>query len=244
MEPASFGLAGGLRVQALSSAQAVAACRSRVQAGHAVHVCTLNPELAQSALADPAYMAALVAADLTTIDGIGITLAVLRQHGRFPPRLTGVTLLHALARDATVHGREVVIVGATDASRREAESRLRARGILVRDGVSPRVARDGTGDPVPRDLVPPGGVVLVALGSPKQEFWIRRQLALGGPPAVYVGIGGAVDYVSGAIPTPPYVVRRLGLQWLYRLVTQPDARMGRQRRTIPAFLWRQVFLGR
>jgi len=239
----SFTLSGGLRVDDLSASEAVRACRRRVEAGATVHVCTVNPEIAVLALSDPAYHAAVTAADVITIDGVGISFAVLRQHGRFPARLTGVALMHALVRDAAAHGREVVIVGAGDESRREAEARLRARGVLVRDGVSPRVAGDGSDGLLPEGLVPDRGVVLVALGSPKQELWIRRQVASGAPPAIWVGIGGAVDYLSGAVPTPPRLVRRLGLQWLYRLVTEPRARFRRQMSTLPRFFWRQVARG-
>ncbi|MBB4634537.1 WecB/TagA/CpsF family glycosyltransferase [Longimicrobium terrae] len=243
-ETPAYTLAGGLRVQDFSVDAAVRACRTLVDAGRTVHVCTLNPELAELALADPSYKDVLDAAHLTTIDGVGISLAVLRQHGRFPGRVTGVSILHALARDAAAHGREVIIIGASDASRREAEARLRARGITVREGISPMVNADGTGHPLPVEMIPPGGLVVAAMGSPKQEFWIRRQLERGGPPAVYVGVGGAVDYVSGATPTPPKILRRLGMQWLYRLVTEPGTRMERQRRTLPRFVWRQVVRGR
>ena len=240
----SYTIAGGFRVDVASAAAVVQACRRCVDAGRPVHVCTLNPEISELALEDPAYYDAVTAADLTTIDGVGISAAVWRQHGDFPPRLTGVKLLYALARDAAACGREVVIVGASDASRREAESRLRALGVPVRDGISPRVGRDGVCDPLPPGLLPRGGVVLVALGPPKQEMWIRRQLHAGAPPAIYLGVGGGVDYVSGAAPVPPRPVRRLGLQWLYRLLTDPRTRLPRQWHTLPKFLWRQVVRAR
>jgi N-acetylglucosaminyldiphosphoundecaprenol N-acetyl-beta-D-mannosaminyltransferase len=66
-------------------------------------------------------------------------------------------------------------------------------------------------------------VLLVAYGAPGQVHWIARNqdaLAEAGVRLV-AGIGGAIDFVSGTVPRAPGVVRRLGLEWAYRLVREP-----------------------
>jgi N-acetylglucosaminyldiphosphoundecaprenol N-acetyl-beta-D-mannosaminyltransferase len=65
-------------------------------------------------------------------------------------------------------------------------------------------------------------VLLVAYGAPKQDLWIDRH-SRELPPSVKVamGVGGVYDYLSGKAPLAPLFVRRIGMEWLYRLVTQP-----------------------
>jgi N-acetylglucosaminyldiphosphoundecaprenol N-acetyl-beta-D-mannosaminyltransferase len=63
-------------------------------------------------------------------------------------------------------------------------------------------------------------LVLVALGMPKQEFWIHEHMSVL-PPAVYVGVGGSFDVWSGRIKRAPAWLISLGLEWFYRLKQEP-----------------------
>ena len=69
-----------------------------------------------------------------------------------------------------------------------------------------------------RDAAPQ--ILLVAYGAPKQDFWLRRNLSRSGVP-VGMGVGGTFDYLSGRVPRAPAWMRRVGLEWLYRLARQP-----------------------
>lgn len=73
-------------------------------------------------------------------------------------------------------------------------------------------------------------IVFVAFGSPTQEIWIEKHKSLF-PRCVCMGVGGAFDYLSGSIQRPHQRIRRLGLEWLVRLIRQPW-RAGRQLRLI------------
>jgi N-acetylglucosaminyldiphosphoundecaprenol N-acetyl-beta-D-mannosaminyltransferase len=63
-------------------------------------------------------------------------------------------------------------------------------------------------------------IVLLGLGMPLQEHWLDRHLDLL-PPCVIVTVGGVMGYLGGDRPTPPRWLGRFGLEWLYRLVTEP-----------------------
>jgi N-acetylglucosaminyldiphosphoundecaprenol N-acetyl-beta-D-mannosaminyltransferase len=76
------------------------------------------------------------------------------------------------------------------------------------------------------------------LGSPRQERWLDRHLAILAVP-VSLGIGGTLDVWAGRVSRAPRVMQTLGLEWCYRLIRQP----GRLRRqvVIPQFMatvWR------
>jgi exopolysaccharide biosynthesis WecB/TagA/CpsF family protein len=63
-------------------------------------------------------------------------------------------------------------------------------------------------------------LVLVALGSPKQELWIHRNReAL--RPAVLLGIGATLDFLAGQVRRAPSWISRFGLEWAFRLILEP-----------------------
>lgn len=69
-------------------------------------------------------------------------------------------------------------------------------------------------------LIPNLDILFVAFGHIKQEKWIVKNLN-SYPVKVMIGIGGTMDYLSGAIPRAPKWLRDLGLEWLFRVIIQP-----------------------
>lgn len=63
-------------------------------------------------------------------------------------------------------------------------------------------------------------ILLVGIGMPKQEQWVYDHRLEIEANAIF-NAGGYMDYIAGAIPTPPRWMGRLGLEWLYRLVSEP-----------------------
>lgn len=83
-------------------------------------------------------------------------------------------------------------------------------------------------------------ILLVAYGSPQQELWIDRNLKKIDRPIVAVGVGGTFDFIAGRIRRAPGIIRRLGLEWLFRLVQEPSRRIGRICRAViifPFLVW-------
>ena len=77
-------------------------------------------------------------------------------------------------------------------------------------------------------------LVFVALGSPKQELWIdRHRDALSA--SLCQGVGGSFDVLAGTVKSAPALFRRLNLEWLYRLASNPR-RLLRQT-ALPRFAW-------
>lgn len=63
-------------------------------------------------------------------------------------------------------------------------------------------------------------VLMVGMGMPRQEYWIAENLESIHANTILTS-GACIDYVAGAIPTPPRWMGRFGLEWLYRLITEP-----------------------
>lgn len=80
-------------------------------------------------------------------------------------------------------------------------------------------------------------VIAVALGSPKQEEWILEE-GMKTKSGIYIGVGGTFDVISGRVTRAPGLVRKLGLEWFYRLIRQPS-RIKRQIRLL-VFMFRVI----
>jgi N-acetylglucosaminyldiphosphoundecaprenol N-acetyl-beta-D-mannosaminyltransferase len=63
-------------------------------------------------------------------------------------------------------------------------------------------------------------ILMVGMGMPRQEHWIAKNLESIQTNTILTS-GACIDYVAGAIPTPPRWMGRMGLEWLYRLFSEP-----------------------
>jgi N-acetylglucosaminyldiphosphoundecaprenol N-acetyl-beta-D-mannosaminyltransferase len=202
-------------------------------------VVTLNPEMIMQGEDNPELGRVLQTAGLPLPDGAGLVWA-LRRQGHPVNRLPGIEFSEALLQRAAEDGRAVAVIGATQEVLNLAVANLQNRypGLHIsytHHGFFPpdedaRVAADcaATG---PR-------LVLVALGVPRQELWIDRH-RVQFQNAILVGVGGSLDVWSGKTRRAPALFRRLNLEWLYRISTQPFGKQGRLKRTyktLPMFI--------
>jgi N-acetylglucosaminyldiphosphoundecaprenol N-acetyl-beta-D-mannosaminyltransferase len=75
---------------------------------------------------------------------------------------------------------------------------------------------------------------LAGLGSPRQELWLAEHLAATGC-GVGIGVGGSFDVIAGNVKRAPEAWRRFGLEWLYRLTSEP--RRWRRQLALPQFVF-------
>lgn len=216
----------GVRVDDVTLPEAVECVREWVRAGHGSlrHVVTVNPEFIIAARRDAQFRATLEAAELATADGVGVTLAARLLGRPLRERVTGVDLVEALAA-AEDPALRLFLLGAGPGIAEQAAAELTRRfpGCVI-VGTWPGSPREEDAPEILERLrAARPAVLLVAFGHPAQDLWIARHrtdLAACGI-MVAMGIGGTLDYLAGAIPRAPALVRRLGFEWLYRLIRQP-----------------------
>jgi N-acetylglucosaminyldiphosphoundecaprenol N-acetyl-beta-D-mannosaminyltransferase len=220
---ASFGVLGA-RVDAVGRDEAVERiARLANSRAHAL-VVTLGVEMVMAARNNPAFQRVINGAALVTCDTIGLLLASRLRGGPLRERVTGVELVNALAaRSARIGDVRLYLLGGKgDTPLRAAEALRRAHpGVLIAG------ARDGyfreEESPAVTDAIRASGanVLLAGLGSPKQELWLARHLAASGC-GVGIGVGGSFDVYAGNVERAPVLVQRAGMEWLYRLVKEPQ----------------------
>jgi N-acetylglucosaminyldiphosphoundecaprenol N-acetyl-beta-D-mannosaminyltransferase len=197
-------------------------------------IVTLNAEMTMAARADAALGRAIAAAELVIPDGAGVVWALGRQ-GLRVPRSPGIELAHRLLGHAAAHGWRVALIGASPPVLERLLERLRQE----LPGLEPVVAAHGYQpqeswpDLEARLLAARPDLTLVALGVPRQETWIAG--LRGRRSGLWMGVGGSFDVWAGTKKRAPGWMRRLHIEWLYRLVQEPSR--WRRMLALPAFAW-------
>lgn len=185
-------------------------------------VVTLNPEIFMRARAQPRLRAIIQAADFVVADGAGILWAARLLGEPLPGRVPGVDLAQGLAQRAADHGYRLFLLGAAPGVAEQAAARLERDypGLHVAGTFAGVPQREGDEEAIARIQAARADILLVAYGSPAQEYWIEREQGRLDV-AVAIGVGGAFDFLAGRVPRAPQWMRARGLEWLYRLWREP-----------------------
>jgi len=219
---------------------AVARIEEFARTGKPAHVVTLGAEMANLAYVDPTYRAAVNAADLVVADTIGIVMASRLLGKPLRERVAGIDLLGRLCERAAALGHPVFLLGGASGVADEAAAALRVRHPDLRIAGSHHgyFADDASAAVCALIRNSSARIVFVGLGFPRQEYWIRENIGKLGA-VVCIGVGGSFDVISGRLTRAPAAVRKAGLEWLYRLVTEP--RRLRRQLALPAFALRSMY---
>ncbi|WP_391591414.1 lipopolysaccharide N-acetylmannosaminouronosyltransferase [Yersinia rohdei] len=182
----------------------------------------MNAEKLLKAEDDAELRELICEAEYLYADGISMVRAIRRKYPQAKlSRVAGADLWEALMQRAGQQGTPVFLVGGKPDVLAETEAKLRAQWNVNLVG-----SQDGYFTPQQRDALfariaaSGAAIVTVAMGSPKQEMFMRdcRKVY---PNALYMGVGGTYDVFTGHVKRAPKIWQNLGLEWLYRLLSQP-----------------------
>jgi N-acetylglucosaminyldiphosphoundecaprenol N-acetyl-beta-D-mannosaminyltransferase len=237
----------GCRVDAVDRAEAVERIVLLAQGSAPSIVVTLGVEMVMYAQRNRRFRDLVARSALSLCDTIGILLASRLQGGPLRERVTGIDLIDPLAHRSAAGGdvRLFLFGGAPGVAERAAAA-LRANhpGLGVagtRNGYFNAGESAGIAAAIAASRA---NVVLVGLGSPKQEYWLEEYLGATGA-GVGIGVGGAFDVLAGTVPRAPRLLQRVGLEWLYRLIREPSR--WRRQLALPQFavaMFREAFSSR
>jgi N-acetylglucosaminyldiphosphoundecaprenol N-acetyl-beta-D-mannosaminyltransferase len=163
-------------------------------------------------------------AEIITPDGMPIKYALKILYGVEQERITGADLLAALLTAAEEKELSVFFYGCTNRvlETTEAFLKIRAPKLRIAGYYSPpfRPLTEAEINGVTQMITQSGAhIVFVALGCPKQERWVAENSAR--LPAVLIGIGAALPFLSGSEKRAPKWIQNLCLEWTYRLILDP-----------------------
>lgn len=187
-------------------------------------IVTPNPEIVLAARKDPEFPKIINNADYVIPDGIGIIKGAKSLGTPLHERITGFDTLQYLIETANRKLSKVYLLGAKPEVIQASAAKIKKDYPQIdlvgyHDGYfqDEQEIIDEISEKKPN-------IILVALGSPKQEIFINKYRH--SSDAIWIGVGGSFDVFSGTKKRAPKVIQKLNLEWFYRLVKEPT-RFGR-----------------
>lgn len=226
----------GCRLDPIDADNATARILELAREGRGSQVVTLGTEMVVHAQRDERFRSIVNNSALSLCDTVGL-LAIARRRGAdLRERVTGVELIEHVAGAAAAQGLPIYLLGGAQGVAAEAGRVLESRfpGLRIA-GTHSGYFRDDDSAEVVSDVASSGARVLLAgMGSPRQEYWLAEHLGETGC-GVGIGVGGSFDVIAGRIARAPRLVRKLALEWLYRLAKEPYR--WRRQLALPRFVW-------
>jgi len=216
----------------LSPAEALQTLLNFLQTSKNHLIVTPNPEMVMLAQRNPAFLKILQNADLILADGIGILIAAKLRKIPLPARVPGCDITLELlqsAKNATCY-----LLGAAPGIAEKARQNLLSQGINAigaHDGYFNEETEKTILEEI-NNLKP--DILLIGMGMLRQEEWAAKNLHTL-PCKITLCIGGSIDIFAGNVRRAPKLMRRLGLEWLYRLLSNPSR--ARRMLELPKFIW-------
>jgi N-acetylglucosaminyldiphosphoundecaprenol N-acetyl-beta-D-mannosaminyltransferase len=188
------------------------------------YICFCNVHSLVTARKDGELKSALANADIAFPDGAPVAWVMRRQGFPSQKRISGPDLMWIYLRHAEELGHTVFFYGSTEATlallHKKISCAFPALKIVGMHAPPFRTIIE-MDDRTELEMINSSGanVVFVGLGCPKQEKWMA--LHRGRVNAVMVGVGAAFDYHSGTLTRAPSFLRNVGLEWLFRLASEP-----------------------
>jgi N-acetylglucosaminyldiphosphoundecaprenol N-acetyl-beta-D-mannosaminyltransferase len=228
-----------MRADATSYPAASSQVLAWARAGESRYVAVATVNNVMEAYDSPAFRAIMNAADLVTPDGMPLVWGLRLLGIRTAARVYGPDLTPHLLEAAAREGIPVGFYGATDAV---LEKLLRAVGSrypslrVAYAWAPPFRALTSEEDRAATTLINDSGarILFVGLSTPKQERWMAAHR--GRVEAVMLGVGAAFDFLAGTKRQAPRWMMRAGLEWLFRLASEPRRRPRRYLKHNPRFL--------
>ena len=223
----------GLNIDNYTFEEAITTAKELIDGHKVSQVVTINPEMFQTAEKDQNFANIIKEAEMVIPDGVGVKIA-LKLTGKDVARIPGIDFAKRLLKEAASSGIPVAIVGSKEEVITRAVTNLQ-KEISGLNIVYYHNGYFNNDEEIYNELKAKSPkLILVALGSPKQEQFIYNAKKLLNP-ALMIGVGGSLDVWSGYVKRAPKIFQILGLEWLYRTISQPS-RFKRIFPTLPLFL--------
>jgi N-acetylglucosaminyldiphosphoundecaprenol N-acetyl-beta-D-mannosaminyltransferase len=229
----------GVNVSPYSYEEIIADIKKRMSAGQQSTLIAVNPEKVIAAQQNAELRDLINSSTYQIPDGVGILLASKLKGGKINSRVTGVDMMDTLIRFAAEENHKVFLYGAKEEVVAEAKRKLEEKyPTLNISGYENGYIKDNN-ELIQKINDSQAELLFVAMGSPKQELWIRENMPKLQTVKVFQGVGGSFDVFAGHVQRAPEVFRKSGTEWLFRLAKEPK-RFKRQL-ALPKFLAKILF---
>lgn len=211
----------GVGFDNLTREETIESCMKLIESRSSAYMVTPNPEIVMASWENEALREAARNADIVISDGIGVIKAAKILGTPLKERLPGIEICEAVIERLAKERKSVYLLGAKPGvAEKAAENLAKKHPGLVIAGTQNGYFEDS--EPIIEAInAAKPDFLMVCLGSPKQELWMfenaeRLDVGLMG------GLGGSLDVFAGVAERAPKVWQKLGLEWLYRCLKEPQ----------------------
>ncbi len=212
----------GIGIDRVTSQQAMDKIGEFIASGQSHQIVTANAEIIYQASRNEKMRNVINNAQMVTADGSGVIWASRQLGEPLEERVTGIDLVNSICERSAADKWKIYILGSAPGVAATAAVNIRDKfpGCNI-VGTHHGYFNGKEEKQILAELkqLKPD-VLFVALGAPKQEYWIADHLADLGIP-VGMGIGGSMDVLSGNVKRAPKWMQKMSLEWLYRIAIQP-----------------------
>lgn len=236
----------GVQISTTSYSQVVDLCRlwaaqRKIESPpHAHYICVTSVHGVISAQDDPQVCRYLNEADIATPDGMPVVWALRSLGHKAQQRVYGPTLMLHLCQAAAEQGLRIFLYGGQDETLRQLRTRLQSQfpGLPIAGAYAPpfrQLTPEEDHAVQERILASDADIVFVGISTPKQEKWMHEHRHCF-PGVTLIGVGAAFDFHAGRTKQAPAWMQKRGLEWLYRLLSEPARLWRRYLLVTPRFL--------
>lgn len=229
----------GYDVDLMTFKDAICFVEEKLKNNEGMHIVTINPEIIEHANKDSSFKPILENADLVIPDGIGIKIA-LKLKGINQEQIPGIEFAKEAIAICEKMNKSIALIGAKEEVIQKAKFELKSEyqnlkicyshnGYYTNEEESKLINELKENSP---------SLALIALGAPKQDLFInacKKEM----PNTIFIGVGGSFDVWAGVVERAPECYRKIGCEWLYRTIKQPQ-RLKRIYKTLPLFLFKAI----
>jgi N-acetylglucosaminyldiphosphoundecaprenol N-acetyl-beta-D-mannosaminyltransferase len=230
----------GVRVDPTSYTDSISQIAHWAQNKESRYVCIANVHMIMEAHDTPDFLRIVNSADLVTPDGIPLVWVLRLKGFRHQERVYGPDLMLQTLQAAETVGVQVGFFGSSPEVLAALQLRLSARfpSLRIVYAWSPpfrALSADEEEQAIQQIEASGARILFVGLGCPKQEYWMAAHSDR--IRAVMLGVGAAFDFHAGFKPQAPDCMQKAGLEWLFRLASEPKRLWRRYLYHNPRFLW-------
>lgn len=226
----------GVTIDDYTHEECIGEMKNLLESGKQNFITTPNPEFVVLAQKDKEFFSILNSSSMSLPDGIGMLFANIFLHKKIIHRVTGNDAIHIIAGIAEQKKYSMYLLGGDRGVPQKAGEVLKKKFSNIRivgayDGTVQDIKNVAT-EVLENIQKAAPDILLVALGHGRQERFIFHNLSKFPTVKIAIGVGGALDYLSGEKLRAQKLIQKIGFEWLYRLILEPK----RWRRIIDAVI--------
>jgi N-acetylglucosaminyldiphosphoundecaprenol N-acetyl-beta-D-mannosaminyltransferase len=229
----------GIMMNVLESTQFLLKCNEYLAGDKHRNIFFINAHCFNIAYHSSTYKEALNTCDLLLNDGIGIKLGAMFRGIKMKENMCGTDIIPKLLTLASNQGKNIYLLGGKENTAQLAKRKLE-EGI---PGISIVGCRNGYFDvnqskPIIDDIIKrKTDILVVGMGVPRQELWLSNNKEELQGIKISIAGGAILDFISQTVYRAPLWMRKIGMEWLFRLLQEPVRLFKRYFLGIPLFFY-------